>query len=45
MPHHRLPEGTTLGWVPDFEPRADENAWHPLDLLMAPLHDGDGAFI
>lgn len=42
VPHERLPEGVALGWVPDEEPLDVENAWHPLDLLVAPLLDDDG---
>jgi signal transduction histidine kinase len=42
VPHERLPEGVALGWIPDEEPLDVENAWHPLDLLVAPLLDDDG---
>ncbi|MDP3891293.1 ATP-binding protein [Nocardioides sp.] len=43
VPHSRLPEGITPGWVPDLEPVEDDpDAWHPLDLLMAPLRDEHG---
>ncbi|HET8560821.1 MAG TPA: ATP-binding protein [Marmoricola sp.] len=42
VPHERLPEGVALGWVPDQAPLEVENAWHPLDLLVAPLLDDDG---
>src|SRR5689334_10946509 len=30
------------GWVPDLEPVEGEDAWHPLDLLVAPLYGPDG---
>lgn len=30
------------GWVPDIEPSDDPDAWHPHDMLMAPLLDKDG---
>ncbi|MEX0427211.1 sensor histidine kinase [Nocardioides sp. DS6] len=30
------------GWVPDVSPSDDADAWHALDLLIAPLLDGDG---
>lgn len=33
----------TLGWVPDLEVPEDAEMWHPLDLLMAPIYDDDGA--
>ena len=42
VPHERLPEGVALGWIPDEVPLDVENAWHPLDLLVAPLLDDDG---
>ena len=28
-----------LGWVSDLEPSDDPDAWHPLDLLLAPIYD------
>ena len=31
-----------LGWVPDLEASDDPDAWHPLDLLLAPIHDDLG---
>ena len=45
VPHERLDEsaGETWGWVPDITPLADPDAWHPLDLLIAPLYDEHGA--
>jgi signal transduction histidine kinase len=44
VPHERLDPsvGDTWGWVPDIEPLADADAWHPLDLLIAPLYDEKG---
>lgn len=30
------------GWVPDIEPLDGADAWHPLDLLVAPLYGPDG---
>jgi len=44
VPHERLDEsaGDTWGWVPDITPLAHEDAWHPLDLLIAPLYDERG---
>jgi signal transduction histidine kinase len=42
LPHDRIdPDNDNLGWVPDLEPLDVEDAWHPLDLLVAPLYDGD----
>jgi signal transduction histidine kinase len=46
VPHERLDPGAgdDWGWVPDIEPIDDApDAWHPLDLLIAPLYDADGA--
>ena len=44
VPHERLDAsaGDTWGWVPDIEPIDGPDAWHPLDLLIAPLYDGSG---
>ena len=44
VPHERLDPGAgdEWGWVPDIEPIDAEDAWHPLDLLVAPLYDDDG---
>jgi signal transduction histidine kinase len=46
VPHERLDpsDGDTWGWVPDIDPIDDApDAWHPLDLLIAPLYDDEGA--
>jgi signal transduction histidine kinase len=44
VPHERLDVslGETWGWVPDVEPLEGPDAWHPLDLLIALLHDDEG---
>lgn len=45
VPHERLDlgAGDTWGWVPDIDPVDDApDAWHPLDLLIAPLYDDQG---
>ena len=44
VPHERLDPsaGETWGWVPDVDPLDGPDAWHPLDMLIAPLHDDDG---
>ena len=44
VPHERLDPtaGETWGWVPDVTPIDDPDAWHPLDLLIAPLRDKEG---
>lgn len=46
VPHERLETdglGETWGWVPDVEPIDDgPDAWHPMDLLIAPLYDDAG---
>jgi signal transduction histidine kinase len=44
VPHERLDPsaGESWGWVPDIAPIDDgADAWHPMDLLIAPLYDGD----
>ena len=44
VPHERLDRGAeTWGWVPDVAPLDVPNAWHALDLLVAMLHDDQGA--
>src|SRR4051812_12157972 len=45
VPHERLDPGVgeEWGWIPDIDPIDDgPDAWHALDLLIAPLYDGDG---
>ena len=46
LPHEQLTEKdvqNAYGWiVPDFEPIDAPDAWHPLDLLVALLHDNSG---
>lgn len=44
VPHERLDPsvGDAWGWVPDVEPISGPDAWHPLDLLIAPLFDDAG---
>lgn len=44
VPHERLDPsaGETWGWVPDIVPLEVPDAWHPLDLLVAPLYDEQG---
>lgn len=44
VPHERLDPsiGDTWGWVPDITPLAEPDAWHPLDLLIAPLYNEKG---
>lgn len=44
VPHERLDYGPdeTWGWVPDLDPIDAPDAWHPLDLLIAPLYDDSG---
>jgi signal transduction histidine kinase len=43
VPHEALdPDAETWGWVPDLEIIEDPDAWHPLDLLTAPLYGPDG---
>ncbi len=43
VPHERLDRGEEpWGWVPDMAAATGPDAWHPLDLLVAPLLDDDG---
>jgi signal transduction histidine kinase len=43
VPHERLDlAGENWGWVPDVVPLEVEDAWHPMDLLVAPLRDAAG---
>jgi hypothetical protein len=42
VPSARTGEVGDWGWVPDYQPGPEPDAWHPLDLLLAPLRDGDG---
>ena len=44
VPHERLdPDaGESWGWVPDVKPLDLPDAWHPMDLLVALLHDDQG---
>ncbi|MFT4286272.1 ATP-binding protein [Nocardioides sp.] len=41
VPHERAGD-QPWGWVPDLAMPDSEGDWHPLDLLIAPLYDGDG---
>lgn len=44
VPHERLRSDVEQwGWVPDLAPSEEPDAWHPLDMLTAPLLDDDGA--
>jgi diguanylate cyclase (GGDEF)-like protein/PAS domain S-box-containing protein len=36
---------SVAGWVPPIKPSDDPEAWHPDDILLAPLHAPDGALI
>ena len=43
VPHESLdPESESWGWVPDLEPISGPDAWHPMDLLVAPLYGPNG---
>ncbi|MCW2813023.1 MAG: ATP-binding region, ATPase domain protein [Nocardioides sp.] len=46
VPHERVQADVrTIGWVPDLDPVDSPDAWHPLDLLIAPLFDDVGTMI
>ena len=43
VPHDRASEeALAYSHIPDLTPLDGEDAWHPLDLLAAPLHDDEG---
>ena len=43
VPHESLdPDSESWGWVPDLEPVSGPDAWHPMDLLVAPLYGPNG---
>jgi signal transduction histidine kinase len=43
LPHERSSIGAEGGWiVPDVAISTDPDAWHPLDMLVAPLYDDSG---
>ncbi|MBL0746978.1 sensor histidine kinase [Nocardioides baculatus] len=43
VPHERVSaEVLAYSHIPDVVPLDVEDAWHPLDMLFAPLHDDDG---
>jgi two-component system phosphate regulon sensor histidine kinase PhoR len=43
VPHDRASaESLAYSHIPDVTPLDGDDAWHPLDLLAAPLHDDDG---
>ncbi len=42
VPHERVMDSLEdYGWVPDLVPGDAEDAWHPYDMLFAPLLDDD----
>jgi GAF domain-containing protein len=46
VPHGRLPDEVMgAAWIPDLEPSDDEEAWHPLDALYAPLYSATGELL
>ena len=46
VPHGRLPDEVMgAAWIPEFEPGAEEDAWHPLDALYAPLYSATGELL
>ncbi len=42
IPHERIGDVVSTGWIPDLTPIDASDAWHPLDMLVAPLEDDDG---
>jgi signal transduction histidine kinase len=46
VPHGRLPDEVMgAAWIPDFKPGDEEDAWHPLDALYAPLYSATGELL
>ncbi|MGY2875358.1 signal transduction histidine kinase [Marmoricola sp. URHA0025 HA25] len=46
VPHGRLPDEVMgAAWIPDFAPGDEEDAWHPLDALYAPLYSATGELL
>ena len=46
VPHDRMPDALEeSAWVPDFEPGAAPDSWHPLDALYAPLYSATGQLL
>jgi signal transduction histidine kinase len=46
VPHGRLPDEVMgAAWIPDLEPSDDDQAWHPLDALYAPLYSATGELL
>ncbi len=45
LPHDRLPEDASTGWVPEMQPLDVPDAWHPLDTLYALLQGPTGEFL
>lgn len=45
VPHERAPSDLSRNWIPDIAVQPDEDAWHPLDALFAPLRSSAGDLI
>jgi diguanylate cyclase (GGDEF)-like protein/PAS domain S-box-containing protein len=45
VPHDAVRRDADYVWVPDVPEPAAPDAWGPLDALLAPLHDDEGALI
>lgn len=43
--HDKMPATAPLGWIPDLQPIASPDAWHPLDALFAPLTSPSGDLV
>ena len=42
VPHERTSGDFPFSWIPDLPASDEADAWHPLDLLLAPLLDAEG---
>ncbi|WP_310962048.1 ATP-binding protein [Nocardioides terrisoli] len=45
VPHQRLSPDLQAAWIPDLVPLDGVDAWHPLDMLLAPLCNEQGEWI
>ncbi len=42
IPHDRGSDADGFGWIPDLPVSDDPDAWHPHDMLIAPIRDAGG---
>lgn len=44
-PHEGTPKDEVAGWTPDLPVLDDPDAWHPEDMLLAPLHSATDTLV